>query len=94
MRRSKKEVVVEHPHVAPVHLSATPVAEHDSFPECLRAEVGQRAREIYERRTQWGLPGDEISDWLDAEAEVIESHEASPARLMPGGDLFPFPLDS
>lgn len=32
--------------------------------------VRERAREIYERRTALGLPGDAESDWLQAEAEL------------------------
>lgn len=34
------------------------------------AEIQKRAYDIYLERTKNGLPGDEMSDWLQAEKEI------------------------
>jgi len=34
------------------------------------AEIQKRAYEIYIERTRNGLPGDDMSDWLQAEKEI------------------------
>lgn len=59
-----------------------------TYPACLHGEVEAAAREIYECRLAAGRPGTALEDWLEAEARVLESHVHSPARLVPGGDLF------
>ena len=74
------------------HLSPMPLPP-DTFPECLRDDVVRRAQEIYEARTALGVEGNEVGDWLAAEAEVMAAHAESPARLVPNGDLFPYELD-
>ena len=65
---------------------------HAGYPECLRPEIERLAAVIYERRLADGRDPDPFGDWLEAEAIVKHSHEASPARLLPGGDLFPYQL--
>ncbi|MFH0918975.1 MAG: hypothetical protein V1913_01320 [Fibrobacterota bacterium] len=35
------------------------------------AKIPARALEIYKTRIQSGIPGDELSDWLQAEKEII-----------------------
>jgi hypothetical protein len=37
--------------------------------------VRRRAFEIYEERTALGTEGDEVGDWLQAEAEVLHNSE-------------------
>lgn len=60
------------------------------FRECLRPEIEALARERAYHRLVCGEDPDPLGDWLEAEREVLRSHARSPARLMPGGDLFPF----
>lgn len=71
-----------------LHLPPTP-GSPDRFPECLRAEVERIAREIHDHRCADGDPDDPLRDWLDAEEEVLGRCLTSPARRLPGGDLFP-----
>lgn len=59
-----------------------------TYPACLQGKVEAVAREIHEARLAEGHPGSLLDDWLEAEVRVLQSHERSPARLMPGGDLF------
>lgn len=33
-------------------------------------KIKRRAYDIYEARLYWNIPGDEVSDWLQAEQEV------------------------
>lgn len=33
-------------------------------------KIKKRAYEIYEARLYWNMPGDELRDWLEAEAEI------------------------
>src|SRR5688500_12345853 len=88
-RRSTMEL----PHVTEEgREDATPFTE-GRFPQCLRPEIERLAQVLYERRVAEGLPEDPFQDWVDAEAEVMASHESSPARLLPGGDLFPLLVD-
>lgn len=37
-------------------------------------EVRERAHEIYEERNARGLPGDSMSDWLQAEKELKKKY--------------------
>ncbi len=39
-------------------------------------EISQRAKEIYEKRVKANKPGDELSDWYQAEKEVRKRHES------------------
>lgn len=39
------------------------------YMETLR-KINERAYEIYEARLYWNMPGDQLSDWLQAEVEV------------------------
>ena len=66
----------------------------EHFPECLKPEIAQLAQAYYAMRVQAGLPEDPLQDWLDAEHAVMVSHRSSPARLLPGGDLFPYRQDA
>lgn len=59
-----------------------------TYPECLHDEIEATARELYERRVAEERSGSPLEDWLEAETHVKESHRGSPARLLPGGDLF------
>ena len=43
-------------------------------PESLFQEIREVAFQIYEARTEKGIPGDEITDWFDAEAQVRAKH--------------------
>ena len=65
----------------------------DAYPECLRPEIERLAQALYERRVAEGRELDPFEDWVAAEALVRTSHEESPARLLPGGDLFPYRID-
>jgi hypothetical protein len=60
------------------------------FRECLRPEIEALAREHAHHRILIGEDPDPFADWVEAEREILRSHAASPARLMPGGDLFPY----
>ena len=60
------------------------------YPECLEPEIARLAQELYERRLDEGRALDPVADWLQAEELVTAAHRASPARFLPGGDLFPF----
>lgn len=60
------------------------------YRECLRPEIEALAREFARHRIEIGDDPDPFNDWIQAEREVMRSHEHSPARLMPGGDLFPY----
>jgi hypothetical protein len=37
-------------------------------------EISEKAEEIYRKRTEARLPGDQLSDWLEAEKQVKKSH--------------------
>jgi len=39
--------------------------------EEIRQEIRERAQDMYEARMQWNIPGDHLSDWLQAEKEVL-----------------------
>ena len=39
-------------------------------PEALFEEIRQVAFQIYEARQAHGIAGDDVSDWMDAEAQV------------------------
>jgi hypothetical protein len=39
-------------------------------PEALFQETREVAFQIFEARQEKGIPGDEVTDWLDAEAQV------------------------
>jgi hypothetical protein len=39
-------------------------------PESLYQEIREVAFQIFEAREANGVPGDEVTDWLDAEAQV------------------------
>lgn len=43
--------------------------------EELTREIAVRAHEIFEERIAAGLPGDDLSDWLAAEAEIKKKHK-------------------
>jgi hypothetical protein len=43
-------------------------------PETLYQEIREVAHQIYEARQEQGVPGDEVTDWLDAEAQVRAKH--------------------
>jgi len=43
-------------------------------PESLFQEIREVAFQIYEARQAKGVPGDEINDWFDAEAQVRTKH--------------------
>ena len=43
-------------------------------PESLFQEIREVAFQIYEARQAKGVPGDEITDWFDAEAQVRAKH--------------------
>ncbi|MGC8765327.1 MAG: DUF2934 domain-containing protein [Brevinematia bacterium] len=38
------------------------------------AEIQRRAYDIYLERTKKGLPGNDMSDWLEAEKEIKEKY--------------------
>lgn len=57
-------------------------------------EIEALAQELYLRRLAEGREPDALRDWLEAEELLLESHRRSPARLLPGGDLFPFAVDN
>ena len=38
-------------------------------------EIRVRAHEIFEQRTRDGISGDDLSDWLQAEAEIKKRHK-------------------
>jgi len=41
------------------------------FECCIRQMTEHRAFEIYEYRREYNLPGDDKSDWGEAEAEIL-----------------------
>ena len=43
-------------------------------PEKLFEEIREAAFQIYEARQANGVPGDEVTDWFDAEARVRAKH--------------------
>ncbi len=43
-------------------------------PESMFEEIRELAFKIYEARQAKGVPGDEITDWFDAEAQVRAKH--------------------
>ncbi len=43
-------------------------------PESLFEEIRDLAFRIYEARQAKGVPGDEVTDWFDAEAQVRAKH--------------------
>jgi uncharacterized membrane-anchored protein len=43
-------------------------------PEKLFEEIREVAFQIYEARQAKGVPGDEVTDWFDAEAQVRAKH--------------------
>lgn len=61
----------------------------EHYPACLRPEIARLAAAFYQRRIAEGLEPDAVQDWLDAERYVTRTHRTSPARMLPGGDLFP-----
>jgi len=65
----------------------------DVYPDCLRPEIERIAQYLYEQRVAAGRAPDPFGDWVEAEALVMHDHETSPARLLPGGDLFPYRID-
>jgi hypothetical protein len=71
-----------------LHLAEEPGESRYTFPECLRPEVEALASHLWEARLYHGEPEDAWSDWMDAEDELLSRCFDSPARLMPGGDLF------
>ncbi|MBN1882291.1 MAG: DUF2934 domain-containing protein [Deltaproteobacteria bacterium] len=38
-------------------------------------EIRARAHEIFEQRTRDGISGDDLSDWLQAEAEIKKKYK-------------------
>ena len=50
--------------------STKPVDEREIF-----AEIEQRAFELYLERKRNNRPGDEATDWYQAEQEIRESHK-------------------
>lgn len=48
--------------------------ERTSFEFNQLERVQKRAYEIYEERLRFNLPGDEVSDWHQAEAEIHSEH--------------------
>jgi hypothetical protein len=47
----------------------------EPLPENLRDEIKTMAEAIYAQRQSKKLPGDELSDWLAAEAKVKAKHK-------------------
>ncbi len=43
--------------------------------EQLKREIAVRAHQLYEERIAAGRPGDDLADWLAAEAEVKKRHK-------------------
>jgi hypothetical protein len=72
------------------HLDAHGHDRCNCFPECLRSEVEASAHAFYLQRVAAGIDGSPESDWLAAENFVLGRHAHSPARFLPGGDLFPY----
>jgi hypothetical protein len=72
------------------HLDAEAHARCDCFPECLRSEVEASAHALYLNRMASGVEGSPELDWLAAENLVLSRYVHSPARYLPGGDLFPY----
>lgn len=70
-----------------LHLSSRPDSP-DRFPECLRSEVERVAQEIHDHHLIVSDPADPLQEWLEAEDEVLGRYVESPARRLPGGDLF------
>lgn len=55
--------------------------------EIWKRDIKERAGEIYSERMKNGFPGDELSDWLTAESDIVEEivnyyayMEVDPAR--------------
>ena len=42
--------------------------------EAFKEEIQKRAEELYKSRTENHKPGDELSDWLQAEKEIKKKH--------------------
>ena len=40
------------------------------FVKEINDKINARAYDIYEARLYWNMPGDQLSDWLQAEAEI------------------------
>lgn len=43
--------------------------------EKIRREIEERAYELYQMRVEEFLPGDPVSDWIQAEAEISAKYE-------------------
>lgn len=64
-----------HPlHGPEIHLSPTPEFDTESFPESLRGEIEELAREIHESRIAGDLISYPLDNWLEAETLVIARH--------------------
>jgi hypothetical protein len=57
------------------------------YPPEIREAIGRRARELYERSGR--LPGHDLQNWCQAEAEIIREHSGRPAIIVKvGGVLY------
>jgi len=55
---------------------STPVARASSV--TIDDQIRNRAQELFETRQRTGTPGDALSDWLQAEREILVMSGASP----------------